>query len=260
MTIDLQNNYILGIPPYAFWIGIGLLCSLILFFYLLYDNELKLDKQPLIYIFGIIGVIVGAKLFGIIKNFLLTLYNQKPLTVEIFANAGLVFYGGLFGFLLCTSIAILRMYRRFDIELMNLIVVTIPLFHSFGRIGCFFAGCCFGIEYTDFLSVTYIYNLQEIRTCFPIQLVESISEFAIFITLFIMNKKNKKKNLLKKYLVTYAVLRFALEFMRGDTIRGLFGHLSFSQYISVAIITLLLIITIIQHKINNRRLLKNENY
>ena len=98
MTIDLQNNYIWGIPPYAFWIGIGLSCSVILFFYLLYDNEIKIDKQPLIYVCGIVGVIVGAKLFGVIKNFLLTLYNQEPLTVEILGSAGLVFYGGLLGF------------------------------------------------------------------------------------------------------------------------------------------------------------------
>ncbi len=258
MTIDLQNNYIWGIPPYAFWIGIGLSCSVILFFYLLYDNEIKIDKQPLIYVCGIVGVIVGAKLFGVIKNFLLTLYNQEPLTVEILGSAGLVFYGGLLGFLLCTSIAIFWMYRRFDMALINLIVITIPLFHGFGRIGCLFAGCCFGAEYTDFLSVTYIQSPQEIRSCFPTQLVESIFEFAIFITLFIVHKKNKEKNLLKIYLATYAVFRFALEFMRGDTIRGLFGQLSFSQYISLLILTILLLLTII-HNARNVRRFKNEN-
>lgn len=258
MTIDLQNNYIWGIPPYAFWIGIGLSCSVILFFYLLYDNEIKIDKQPLIYVCGIVGVIVGAKLFGVIKNFLLTLYNQEPLTVEILGSAGLVFYGGLLGFLLFTSIAIFWMYRRFDMALINLIVITIPLFHGFGRIGCLFAGCCFGAEYTDFLSVTYIHSPQEIRSCFPTQLVESIFEFAIFITLFIVHKKNKEKNLLKIYLATYAVFRFALEFMRGDTIRGLFGQLSFSQYISLLILTILLLLTII-HNTRNVRRFKNEN-
>lgn len=258
MTIDLQNNYIWGIPPYAFWIGIGLSCSVILFLYLLYDNEIKIDKQLLIYVCGIVGVIVGAKLFGVIKNFLLTLYNQEPLTVEILGSAGLVFYGGLLGFLLCTSIAILGMYRRLDMALINLIVITIPLFHGFGRIGCLFAGCCFGTEYTDFLSVTYIHSPQEIRSCFPTQLLESIFEFAIFITLFIVHKKNKEKNLLKIYLATYAVFRFALEFMRGDTIRGLFGQLSFSQYISLLILTILLLLTII-HNTRNVRRFKNEN-
>lgn len=88
----------MGNSTLCFWIGIGLLCSVILFLYLLYDNEIKIDKQLLIYVCGIVGVIVGAKLFGVIKNFLLTLYNQEPLTVEILGSAGLVFYGGLLGF------------------------------------------------------------------------------------------------------------------------------------------------------------------
>lgn len=258
MIIDLQNNYIWGIPPYAFWIGIGLSCSIILFLYLLYDNGIKIDKQPLIYVCGAIGVIVGAKLFGIVKNLLLTLYNQEPLTIDIFSNAGLVFYGGLMGFLLCTSIAILVMYRRYNKELMNLIVITIPLFHGFGRIGCLFAGCCFGAEYTDFLSVTYIYNPQEIKVCFPTQMIESIFEFVLFIALFTVNKKNKRINLLKIYLAVYAIFRFALEFMRGDTIRGLLGPFSFSQYISLAVLAILLCSSINKGKANVRRF-KNEN-
>lgn len=259
MIINLQNNYVCGIPPYAFWIGVGLSCSLILFFYLLYDNGMKIDKQPLIYVGGAVGVIVGAKLFGVIKNLLLALFNREPLTTEILNSAGLVFYGGLMGFLLCTSITLILMYRRLDIELMNLIVITIPLFHSFGRIGCLLAGCCFGADYTGFLSVTYICNPQEIRSCFPTQIIEAVFEFILFNVLFIVNKRNTEKNLLKIYLATYAVFRFTLEFMRGDTIRGVFGQFSFSQYISLAVLTILLCLTIIQRK-NNVRRFKNENW
>ena len=259
MTIDLQNNYIWGIPPYAFWIGIGLSCSIILFFYLLYDNGIKIDKQPLIYVFGFFGVVVGAKLFGVTKNFLLAVYNQEPLSTEIFSNAGLVFYGGLSGFLLCTALAILWMYRRFDLNLMNLIVITIPLFHGFGRIGCLFAGCCFGKEYTGLFSVTYIHSPQEIISCFPIQMVETLLEFVTFFALFGIYKNKKEINLLKIYLATYATFRFILEFMRGDTIRGLFGQLSFSQCISIIIISALVFLSIMQRKTNVRRI-KNENY
>lgn len=256
MTVNLQNNYIWGIPPYVFWIGIGLSCSIILFLYLLYDSGIKIDKQLSIYICGTIGVIAGAKLFGCIKNLIMSIYNQKPLTIEIISDAGLVFYGGLMGFLLCTSVAIILCYRRFDIELVNHIVITIPLFHGFGRIGCLFAGCCFGVEYTGLLSITYINNLKESKTCFPTQIVESCFEFVLFVTLFILHKKNREINLLKMYLAAYAALRFVLEFIRGDTIRGLFGQLSFSQYISLAILTILLFLTMIQ---NRKRRPKNEN-
>lgn len=257
MTIDLQNNCIWGIPPYIFWVGIGLSCSMLLFLYLLYNSGIKIDKQLSIYICGIVGVIAGAKIFGCIKNLIISLYYQKPLTIEIISNAGLVFYGGLMGFLLCTSVAIILCYRRFDIELMNLIVITIPLFHGFGRIGCLFAGCCFGVEYTGLLSVTYINNLTEIRPCFPTQIVESCFEFILFVTLFIFHKKNREINLLKMYLATYAFLRFTLEFKRGDTIRGLLGKLSFSQYVSLAILVILLFLTMVQNR--KPRGIKNEN-
>lgn len=258
MTIDLQNNYIWGIPPYAFWIGIGLLCSIIMFLYLLYDSKIKIEKQLLVYACGIVGVIVGARLFGCIKNVLLDLYNLEPITVEVISNSDLVFYGGLIGFLLFTSVAIVWVYRKFNSEIMNIIVVTIPLFHSFGRIGCLFAGCCFGVEYTKILSITYIANPQEIRSCFPTQLIESFFEFTLFVFLLVLHKKNKGKNLLKVYLAIYAVFRFCLEFVRGDTVRGFFGKLSFSQYISLIIVTILLSITIIQNK-KTARGFKNEN-
>ena len=256
MIIDLQDNYIWGIPPYAFWGGIGLLCSIILFFYLLYDNSIKIDKQPLIYVYGTVGVIVGAKLFGVMKNLIVALYNQEPVTADILSNAGLVFYGGLMGFLLTTSSAIRLMYRKFDIELMNLAVITIPLFHSFGRIGCLFAGCCYGAEYPGLFSVTYIYNPQKITSCFPTQIIESLFEVALFITLFMVNKRSKRTNLLKIYLTVYAIFRFVLEFMRGDTIRGLLGPFSFSQHISLAILAVLLCTTILQGKTNVRRFKK----
>lgn len=247
MIIDLQNNYIWGIPPYTFWAGIGLLCAIILFLYLLYDSKIKIEKKLLIYAFGIFGVVIGAKVFGIIKNLLLALYNQKPCTIEILNNSGLVFYGGLTGFLLCTTTSMFLIYRTLNWSLINLIVITIPLFHGFGRIGCLFAGCCFGIEYSNFLSVTYIYQ-QEIKTYFPTQIVESIFEFVLFLLLFLIHRKDKCRNLLNIYLIAYSVFRFFIEFLRGDSIRGIFWHLSFSQYLSIIIITVLLVITIIQHK------------
>lgn len=254
MTIDLNNNYIWGIPPYMFWSGAGLLCAIILFFYLLYDSKIKMKHQLLIYVYGSFGVIVGAKLFGVIKNILFALYHQEPWTIEILSNAGLVFYGGLAGFLMCTVISIFLIYRTFQWTLMNLIVITIPLFHGFGRIGCLFSGCCFGIEYFDFLSITYTYAEQKIRSCFPTQIVESMFEFVLFITLFLIYRKDKCRNLLKIYLAVYSVFRFFIEFLRGDSIRGIFDPLSFSQYISIAIIIMLLVITVTQYKINNRRL------
>lgn len=237
MVINLQNNSIWGIPPYTFWAGIGLACSIIMFFYLLYDSKRIIDKQLFVFIWGIVGVLLGAKLFGCIKNLLVALYYDRPLTAEIIGSSGLVYYGGLTGFLLCSSGAILVFYKKMDAGLINLLAIVIPLFHGFGRIGCLFAGCCFGMEYTGPFSVTYMSLSGEFRSCFPVQIVESFGEWLVFLILFAIYKTSRSmcRNLMKIYLIIYAVLRFILEFVRGDTIRGIFGIFSFSQYISLGI-------------------------
>lgn len=254
MTIDLQNNSIWNIPPYTFWVGVGVMVSLVAFWGLLYFNGIRIRKQYLVYFIGAFGVLLGARLFGCLKNLLLTYYNHEPLSNEIIKKSGLVYYGGLMGFLLFSSIGIKLIYRKYDGELMNLIAITIPLFHGFGRIGCLLGGCCFGVDYTGPLAVTYLYGSQKASSCFPIQAVESLFEFLIFAVLIILSK-NKKLNLLKIYLAIYAGLRFVLEFVRGDVIRGIFWKLSFSQYISILVFISLLFLEI---KKSSRRIL-NEN-
>ncbi|MEE0999167.1 MAG: prolipoprotein diacylglyceryl transferase family protein, partial [Treponemataceae bacterium] len=40
------------------------------------------------------------------------------------------------------------------------------------------------------------------------------------------------------YIVCYSILRFILEFYRGDSVRGLFGGISTSQIISIILFVL----------------------
>lgn len=258
MTIDLQNNYIWGIPPYTFMIGIGLACSLTLFLFLLYDSKIKIDKQLFIYALGAVGVFIGAKLFGCIKNVMLVMYNHDAFSINIIKASGLVYYGGLTGFLAFASLAMILLYHKIDKQLMNLVAITIPVFHGFGRIGCLFAGCCYGKEYNGLLSIIYLSSSGEKVARFPTQLIEAIFEICIFICLFVLYRKSKKINLLKVYLVIYAIMRFILEFTRGDSIRGMFGFLSFSQYISIGILIILIISIILKRK-KDKEVLNYEN-
>ena len=67
----------------------------------------------------------------------------------------------------------------------------IPLFHFFGRIGCFLSGCCYGIE--SKIGFTYKYSLVESANNvnrFPIQLVEVSYNMIIFVVLTILYKKS----------------------------------------------------------------------
>jgi phosphatidylglycerol:prolipoprotein diacylglycerol transferase len=154
---------------------------------------------------------------------------------------GSVFYGGLIGGAIAAFIAMKKLKTPLYPAL-DLITPVIPLFHAFGRIGCFLSGCCFGIE----SNVGFIYNnsineaANGVRR-FPVQLLESGCEFALFAVLFSLYRKGKcKGRLFPIYLTTYGVTRFLDENLRGDTYRGIWNiggaNLSTSQIISIAVI------------------------
>ncbi len=135
-------------------------------------------------------------------------------------SPGLVFYGGLYGFF--TGLMVYHVKYSEDVrELLRYTVPAIPLFHAFGRVGCYLAGCCYGIN------------------GFPIQLAESGSNAVIFIILcFISEKCRRNYTPAGVYFVMYGTVRFVLEFFRGDEIRGFFLHLSTSQWISLITVPL----------------------
>ncbi len=158
----------------------------------------------------------------------------------IFAFGGSVFYGGLFGGMLAAFLYMKKSKKNLDREYyVWMFTPLIPLFHFFGRMGCFLSGCCYGVETSSF-GVVYNYSLSEgangpLR--FPVQLVEALLNLALFAVLTYFFKKGLyKKYLLHIYLMSYAVIRFSLEFLRGDLIRGVYGWISTSQIISLLVL------------------------
>lgn len=156
------------------------------------------------------------------------------------ANGGIVFYGGLIGGLIGAIICI----KCLKLDIGNLeksIVPYIPIGHAIGRVGCLMAGCCYGFEYNGFCAVTN--NLVPgDSTFFPIQGVEALLNILVgFILLIYAKKERKKYSILALYLAMYSVIRFTLEFFRGDTIRGAYLVFSTSQWISIFLFLLCLI-------------------
>lgn len=154
---------------------------------------------------------------------------------ELFACMnGMVFYGGLYGGLLVGFIfAKIKKYPLEDMS--DVFSVFVPLFHTFGRVGCFFAGCCYGVK-SEFGIAGRVYatGMRENAKRLPIQLIEAVCVLALFLVMLMLFKKVKVRGrLIFVYLMIYAVLRFALEFLRGDEIRGHFLMFSTSQWISI---------------------------
>jgi len=150
--------------------------------------------------------------------------------------SGTIFYGGLLGGIL-TGHILLRKYTAFE-KYVDIVAVSIPLFHFFGRIGCFLGGCCFGIP-CGFGFVFVNNPIAEANGIvrFPVQLLEAIFNLCLFILLNHLLKNGKyKNNILYVYLTIYAIGRFFIEYLRGDAHRGIWFIFSTSQIISIIIL------------------------
>lgn len=239
MTIEVGKFTLFEFPPYFFFAVLGFTVSTSCYMVLLLVSNTKVSKKNLLLcLFAAIGVLLGARLFGCLTNIAIALYNRNKINMDVIYKAGLVYYGGLLGGAFFYWIGLRILFRnQYEASLINSFAVSIPLFHFFGRLGCLFAGCCYGKEYHGYGHITYIRDCATMET-FPVQLLESIMELGIFcfmLTYYCINKKNTNKNMLIMYFILYSIGRFFMEFLRGDGNRGYFGVLSFSQIVSIAV-------------------------
>jgi phosphatidylglycerol---prolipoprotein diacylglyceryl transferase len=116
-------------------------------------------------------------------------------------------------------------------KIANTVITGVVLAHAFGRIGCFFAGCCFGIPTESYLGVIFPYGhsheLYPDQSVFPTQLFEAGFLFILFFVL--VKVKFFKNKEVETYLIGYGVWRFLNEFIRGDE-RGVIFPLFTTQY------------------------------
>lgn len=233
------------IPAYGTVIFIGLLIGIIIASLTCKKYKLEKIDIALSTILASIGLIIGAKvlyIFTIISEIIKDFAFVKTHISEtiFYALSGYVFYGGLIGAVLGYWFYC-KWFKIDFLSLINVITPAIPLVHAFGRIGCFLGGCCYGVEYHGKFAVHFPENefVTELNNVprFPVQLLESGINFILFIVLLIYARKIRKKgSILGIYLICYGIIRFSLEFLRGDLERGIFLNVSTSQWISLILI------------------------
>ncbi len=230
------------VPVYLLCTMAGFSASVLLASHLLLER-LILRKYIAVLLLSCIGLFAGARFFGILSK-LMEIYFAEGVWKwkECIKESGLVYFGGLLGYLLSLRILCCFKGRKWE-EISNVTAVIIPLFHVFGRIGCYFAGCCYGAESDSWLAVPYRIALKngEWTDRIPVQLIEATLEFCLFIVFWCCYQRKKRtgrlcdNTLLHWYMILYATVRFILEFWRGDEVRGVLGWISFSQVISLLI-------------------------
>lgn len=234
------NNELFQIGPltvygYGLMIAIGVLVAYMVGEYRAKKQNLSADELFWLTISCLVGGIIGAKLLFYIVEIKEVIRNPKIL---LDVTHGFVVYGGIIG-----GIGVGYLYckiRKLDfLKYFDLVMPSIAIAQGFGRVGCMFAGCCYGRETDSWFHV--IYEASDFApngvALVPTQLIMAILNFAHFFLLAALAKRVLKYRgqVAGCYLVCYSIGRFFLEYLRNDP-RGEVKIFSTSQFISLFIV------------------------
>lgn len=129
---------------------------------------------------------------------------------------------------------------------LDIFITGFGTFHFFGRIGCFLGGCCHGrlshtgVRYGEPYAQTSFPRYFINRKILPVQLIEAGIIAAITITcFFIRMQKPEAGSIFCTYMIAYALARYTIEFLRGDTDRPFGLGFSEAQWTSAFIVLII---------------------
>ncbi len=174
------------------------------------------DVLFMLFLFGVLG----ARVFYVVQHW--DAFAADPWSAFRLQEGGLVWYGGL----ICAAAGGIG-YARWRgwpvLRLADFFAPISAMAHGIGRIGCFLNGCCYGRELPS-------------GGHFPAQLLEAAGLFAVSAFLFAYARRNPALGrVLGAYLGLYGLLRFGVEFTRGDNAHHF--YLTLPQWISLGFIT-----------------------
>ncbi|HUJ73144.1 MAG TPA: prolipoprotein diacylglyceryl transferase [Verrucomicrobiae bacterium] len=150
---------------------------------------------------------------------------------------GFVFYGGF----IAGSLAAVVYARRKQLpvgKLADILAPSVALGHAFGRLGCFFNGCCFGRACTLPWAVRFPPpHVMAGIPVHPTELYEVLGNLVIFAGLSAFFRHRRfEGQIWWLYVLSYGVLRFVVDFFRGDYATYYFGVLTIGQLVAMAMI------------------------
>lgn len=198
-------------------------------------------------IWVIIAALVGAKaLLFVVELPHFTSSWQDFLTL---LRSGGVFYGGL----VAAIVVCIYQLRKHKLPLWHsgdLFAPGIALGYFVGRLGCLAAGCCFGRPTDAAWAVTFTDPVANLNVGTPLniplhptQLYESAAGLIIFLILIATERRGRHfaGRTFWLFVLLYSISRFVIEFYRGDDRGMVFDMLSTSQFISIVLAPLSLV-------------------
>ena len=228
---------------YGIMVALGFLASLAVLQYKRDYARMSSDQVIDLSIIVVVCGILGARIAYVIQFF--DQFRHDLWKIIRIDQGGLVFYGGF----ILAALVIFRYVRKHQLCMSRILDICAPAMaigHAFGRIGCFIQGCCFGrpcswfgavyppgtapaARYPDMESV--FLNMKNLGKAaassvklLPVQLFESAGNLLLGVALlFLFRKIRKTGTIASVYFISYGIMRFILEFFRGDHTDRIFG-------------------------------------
>ena len=240
-----------GFPVYTYGLLLAAAYLLGLQFALVRARTRGLDPNRVmdLGIWIIVSALLGAKLLLLVVD-----RDQFSTPGELLGlvRSGGVFYGGLIAAVI-VALWYLRRHRMPMWTVTDVFAPGIALGHVIGRMGCLFAGCCFGKPASVPWAITFHNELARQNAGTPLgvalhptQLYEAGAELLIlgFLLLFERRGRGFPGRTFWTYMLLYGISRFIIEFYRGDP-RGMVGAFSTSQFVSLLIVPLAVIMLLV---------------
>jgi phosphatidylglycerol---prolipoprotein diacylglyceryl transferase len=234
----------IAIHTFGVMIALGLIITL----YLLHrDKPLAklISEHQLTTIFQIsfFAGIAGGRVW-----FLMTSWSMIDHWTDSFMvwSGGLSISGAIIGII--STLSIYFYYTKLPaLQILDRIALYTPLLQSISRLGCFFAGCCFGQPTNLPWSIIYTHPDSLAPLCVhlhPTQLYSSLFLACSFILLYSFDRLHhhtKPGQILALYIMLSSLDRFFIDFLRGDreffTDPTIFGNLSIQQALALCLCT-----------------------
>lgn len=237
MYPDLFSIGPVTIHTYGVFVAMGIFSGVILAMKLGEQEGLSPSIISDICFLIIISGVIGARLGYIIIN--TSYYIKYPLETLKIWKGGLVFIGALITACMSGAWYINRYHWDFW-TIGDILAPSIALGQAIGRIGCFMAGCCYG-KPTDLPWAVVFRNSYSLAPLniplHPTQIYHSLACFIIFVILmFLRRHKGFSGQIFLWYLILHSTKRLFIEKFRGDYRAILFGDMTMTQFISLAIL------------------------
>lgn len=228
---------------YGLMIAIGFAVALLVASYRGKKKGLSDDIFQGIFYCAIGGGLLGCRLLYYIVE-IPNIINDPSILWNF--RVGYVVYGGIIGGILASFIYC-RVKKVDFVEYFDMVMPEVAMAQGFGRLGCFFAGCCYGRPTDAWYGITFKNSSLAPNgiSLIPTQLISSAGDFIFAaILMFYASRGPKRGHVAAMYLMLYGVGRFLVEFLRNDY-RGSIGILSTSQIISIGIVAIGIIMYVV---------------